>query len=152
MSLIGTPDVRPCIPLIIDGSDVNPNLSSIAWAYLASKSASLLKIPPAILLPYAIDLTIYICTHCTRLKLTVTPVNPMIRSILTTLLLTVSTPVLATPGPGQWYRGTYYEGGPFNTALCEAVADELEDGVDEGLFSEDYAEYVLEGCLNWSAL
>lgn len=71
------------------------------------------------------------------------------RSILTALLLTISTPVLATPGPGFWYRGEYYEG-ESDTALCESVADELEEGVELGYFSEDYADYVLEGCLKWS--
>ena len=87
------------------------------------------------------------CTNCT-----VTRVNPMFyRSILPVLIaFSTAVPALATPGPGLWYRGTYYEGGPFDTALCESVADELEEGVDLGYFSEDYAEYVLEGCLNWS--
>lgn len=73
----------------------------------------------------------------------------MIKCILPALLLAISTPVLATPGGGLWYRGEYYPDA-HDASLCEAVAKELEDGLEEGLFSEDYADYVMEGCLNWA--
>lgn len=74
----------------------------------------------------------------------------MFKSILTTLLFTSSVPVLAEVGtPGLWYNGTYYPHA-HDAALCTAVAEELEEGIEEGYFSEDYAEYVMEGCLNWA--
>jgi len=72
--------------------------------------------------------------------------NPMFRSILPALLLSLSTPVMAQ---GVWLNGTYFENAE-EVALCQAVAAEVQDGVDEGLFSEDYAVRVLEQCLRWA--
>ena len=70
----------------------------------------------------------------------------MIRSILTALLLSISTPVMAQ---GVWLNGTYFEDAE-EVALCQSVAAEVQVGVDEGLFSEDYAVRVLEQCLAWA--
>jgi len=72
----------------------------------------------------------------------------MIRSILTALLLSTSTPVLAQ---GVWIDGQFYpNASAADAALCKSVAAELQDGVDEGLFSPDYAAEVLKSCLAWA--
>ena len=76
-------------------------------------------------------------------------VNPMFKSILTVLLFAYPLPSLADGTRGSWYNGTYYPHSD-DAALCASVAQELQDGIEEGLFTEDYAEYVLEGCLRWA--
>lgn len=73
-----------------------------------------------------------------------------IRSILLPLLLTVSTPVLTAPQDGVWYRGTYYEG-ESEPSLCDAIADELLQAVDDNVISEEDAIDVIQNCLDWSA-
>ena len=73
----------------------------------------------------------------------------MIKSILPALLLAIGTPVLATPPGGSWYRDNYYPAAESAT-LCEAVLVELETGVDEGLFSPEYAQEVYDNCLRWA--
>ena len=75
----------------------------------------------------------------------------MIVRILLPLLLATSTPVLATPPSGVWYKDDYFPQSE-NAALCDAVAQEVQEGVDEGYFSPDYAETVYQQCLEWAEL
>ena len=75
----------------------------------------------------------------------------MIVRILLPLLLATSTPVLATPPGGVWFKDDYFPQSE-NAALCEAVAQEVQEGVDEGYFSPDYAETVYQQCLEWAEL
>ena len=87
---------------------------------------------------------INICTNCT-----VTRVNPMIKSILPSLLLATSTAVLATPYRGSSDRDNYY---PIRerATLCEEVNAELLLAVEQGAFSREFVDDVYTRCREWA--
>ena len=73
----------------------------------------------------------------------------MIKSILPSLLLATSTAVLATPYRGSSDRDNYY---PIRerATLCEEVNAELLLAVEEGVFSQEFADDVYARCREWA--